>query len=400
MTDPSLGLLSRYRVLDTSSAMGALCGRLLRDLGADVIRVEPPCGDTLRREPPFASGHSDIEGSLRFAYLNAGKRGVTLDLEQPAGRALFLKLVQRSDVLLESGEPGRLDKLGLGYPVLAASKPGLILVSLSGFGQSGPYTHFQAPDIVTMAMGGLLYVSGDPSYPPCMPPETQSYYYGSLYAAYGVMLALWQREQTGVGAHIDASVQAAMAIHEHVAFTYSVENRLLRRAGSQHQHVAPANLFPCQDGYISIFAAQQQWKPLLEVWQDHPKDLEDPRWENMNERRKHADWINPLVDSFTSRFKKEELSEKLQERGIPGMAVNTTTDFLEDPHIQERGFFGEVTHPELGSFRQPGAPFSVNSERPSSGPAPLLGQHNHQIYCGELGLRQQELDVLIADGII
>ena len=396
----SASLLSAFRALDLSSAMGAFCGKLLRDFGIDVIKVEPPGGDPLRSEPPFAAGHADRERSLRFAYLNAGKRGITLDLSRPAGRALFLDLVERSDVVLESEEPGTLDKFDLGFDKLTKRQPKLILVSLSGFGRSGPYRDFLAPDIVTTAMGGLLYICGDPSLPPCMPPETQSYYYASIYAAYGVMLALWQREEKGIGVHIDASIQASLALHEHVAFTYSSEGRLMKRAGSQHQHVAPANLFPCKDGYISLFVTQRHWPIFLEMWKDHPPELDDPKLKLNLERRKNAHWINPLVESFTSRYAKDELSHLFQKHGIPALPVNTTSDFLCDPHIQDRGFFGTVKHPVLGSYQQPGAPFSIEGERPEPGPAPLLGQHNSDVYCDELGLDNQQLEILAAEGVI
>ncbi|MFQ5962116.1 MAG: CaiB/BaiF CoA transferase family protein, partial [Candidatus Methylomirabilales bacterium] len=384
METASPSLLSGYRVLDLSTAMGAFCGKLLCDFGMDVIKVEPPSGDSLRREPPFAGGHAHREGSLPFAYMNAGKRSITLDLTRPAGRALFLDLVQRSDVVLESHEPGILDQLDLRYDVLVDHQPKLILVSLSGFGQSGPYRDYLAPDIVTTAMGGLLYISGDPSLTPCMPPGCQSYNYGSLYAAYGVMLALWQREARGVGVYIDASVQASIAIHEHVAFTYSSEGRIMKRAGSQHQHVAPANLFPCKDGTIALFVTARHWPIFLEVWQDHPPELDEARWGSNAERRAHADRLNSLVSSFTSQFRKDELALLLQKRGLPALPVNTPGEFMSDPHIQDRGFFGPVTHPVLGSYQQPGAPFTVNGNRPTPAPAPMLGQHNSELYCGEL----------------
>lgn len=396
----SSALLSEYRALDLGSVMGAFCGKLLSDLGVDVIKVEPPSGDPLRREPPFASGHEDREGSLRFAYLNAGKRGVTLDLTRREGRDIFLELVGRSDVILECYEPGYMDSLGLGYGLLSKYQPKIILVSLTGFGQSGPYSNYQAPDIVTTAMGGLLYISGDPELPPCMPPETQSYYYGSLYATYGVMLALWHREVEGRGVHIDASIQASLALHEHVAFTYSLEGRSMKRAGSQHQHVAPANLFPCKDGYISIFVSEPHWSIFLEVWKEHPPELEEPRWRSNAERRAHADWLNPLVASFTSSFAKEELSLLLQEHGIPGLPVNRPDEFMRDPHIQDRGFFGPVTHPALGSYQQAGVPFTINGDRAKPAPAPTLGQHNSEVYCAELGLDRRDLDVLVADGVV
>jgi len=184
--------------------MGAFCGKLLRDLGMDVVKVEPPTGDATRAEPPFAKGHVDREGSLRFAYLNAGKRSITLNIAKPSGRNMLLDLVERADVVVEDFAPGHLASSGLDYETLIERKKNLVLVSVSGFGQDGPYAHYKTPDIVGNAMGGLLYISGDPTMTPCNPPETQSYYYASLFACYGVMLALWQRETHGIGAWIDA----------------------------------------------------------------------------------------------------------------------------------------------------------------------------------------------------
>ena len=393
-------LLPGYRVLDLSSSMGAFCGKLLSDLGMDVIKVEPPDGDATRREPPFAKGHAHREGSLRFAYLNAGKRSVTLDIAKESGRKLLLDLVARSDVVLEDFAPGYLAERKLGYDVLLERQKKLILVSLTGFGQDGPYAHFKTPDIVGNAMGGLLYISGDPQMTPCNPPETQSYYYASLFAAYGTMLALWQRETRGIGAWIDASIQASMALHEHVAFNYSAEGRVMKRAGSQHQHNAPANLFQCKNGWIALFVTQTHWPLLLKNWPDHDPALDDPKWINSNLRRQHADYINAQVTSFTSRFLKEDFAELMQKNGIPGLPVNSPSDFMKDPHIQARGFFGNVTHPVLGSFAQPGCPFMLDGQRAAPFPAPLLGQHNEEVFCGELGLSASEMATLTAEGVI
>jgi crotonobetainyl-CoA:carnitine CoA-transferase CaiB-like acyl-CoA transferase len=393
-------LLPGYRVLDLTSSMGAFCGKLLRDLGMDVIKVEPPSGDPTRAEPPFAHGHADREGSLRFAYLNAGKRGITLDITKDSGRKLLMDLVERSDIVLDSFEPGYLGAHNLGYEDLIERQKKLILVSLSGFGQDGPYAHFKTPDIVGTAMGGLLYISGDPKLTPCNPPETQSYYYASLFAAYGTMLALWQRETRGIGAYVDASIQASMALHEHVAFNYSAEGRVMKRAGSQHQHNAPANLFQCKNGWIALFVTQNHWPILLKVWENHPPELDDPKWINSNLRRAHADYINAQVTSYTSRFLKEDLAELLQKQGIPGLPVNSPSDFMKDPHIQARGFFSTVTHPVLGSFPQPGSPFIFDGKRAAPSPAPLMGQHNDEVFCGELGLDKKDLEVLAADGVI
>jgi len=380
--------------------MGAFCGKLLRDLGMDVIKVEPREGDATRREAPFAKGHTDREGSLRFAYLNAGKRSITVNIAAESGRKLLLALVACSDIVLEDFAPGYLSARNLGYEVLLERQNKLILVSLTGFGQDGPYAQFKTPDIVGNAMGGLLYISGDPQMTPCNPPETQSYYYASLFASYGVMLALWQREMRGIGAWIDASIQASMALHEHVAFNYSAEGRVMKRAGSQHQHNAPANLFQCKNGWIALFVTQNHWPILLKVWEDHDPALDDPKWINSNLRRQNADYINAQVTSFTSRFLKEDLAELMQKNGIPGLPVNSPSDFIKDPHIQAREFFGIVKHPVLGTFAQPGCPFMVDGKRDAPSPAPLLGQHNHEVFCGELGLSASELAALAAEGVI
>ena len=393
-------LLAGYRVLDLTSSIGALCGKLLGDFGMDVIKVEPPGGDAARSEPPFAKGHAHREGSLRFAYLNAGKRSVTLDITKASGKKLLLDLVARADIVVEDFAPGYLAEIGSGYDVLVENQSKLILVSVSGFGQDGPYANYKTTDLIGNAMGGLLYISGDPKMTPCNPPETQAFYYTSLFACYGVMLALWQRETRGIGAWIDASVQASMALHEHVAFNYSAEGRVMKRAGSQHQHNAPANLFQCKNGWISLFVTQTHWPLLLKVWPDHDPALDDPKWINSNLRRQHADYINAQVTTFTSQFLKEDLAELMQKNGIPGLPVNSPSDFMKDAHIQARGFFASVSHPVLGSFAQPGTPFMVDGRRAPPSSAPLLGQHNNDVWCGELGLSSNEVAVLAAEKII
>jgi crotonobetainyl-CoA:carnitine CoA-transferase CaiB-like acyl-CoA transferase len=398
--DNSATLLTGYRVLDLSSSMGSFCGKVLRDLGMEVIKIEPPGGDPGRLEPPFAKGHVHREGSLRFAYLNGGKKSLTLDIAKDDGRKIFLELVKKSDIVLETFAPGELAGWGLSYDQLLEKQSKLVLVSLTGFGQDGPYAHYKAPDIVGNAMGALLYISGDPQMTPCNPPETQAYYYASLMACYGAMLALWQREMRGIGAWIDGSVQASMGLHEHVAFNYAAEKRVMKRAGSQHQHNAPANLFQCKNGWIALFVTQTHWPWLLKVWDDHDPALDDPKWINSNLRRKEADYINAQVTSFTMRFTKEELAELMQKNGIPGLPVNSPSDFMKDPHIQARNFFSLVSHPVLGTFTAPGSFFTVDSKRGGPAPAPLLGQHNDEILRGELGLSAESLAALTAEKVI
>ncbi len=174
----------------------------------------------------------------------------------------------------------------------------------------------------------------------------------------------------------------------------------MKRAGSQHQHAAPANLFPCQDGYISLFVTQRHWPLLLEIWEDHPPELDDPGLNSNAARHAKAGRLNSLVASYTSKYKKDELAHILQKRGLPALPVNSPGDFMGDPQIQDRGFFGQVTHPVLGSFQQLGAPFMVDGARRTPSPAPLLGQHNTEIFSGELGLNEKETEALASQGII
>ena len=189
-----MSLLEGYTALDLADLRGQLCGKLLGDLGMEVIKVEPPDGDPVRRLGPFAGDAPHPEGSLRFAYLNAGKKSVALDVSEPPDREHFLRLVERADVLLESFDPGTLERLGLGAGTLRQRNPRLIVTSLTGFGQSGPYRDYRCTDMVGLAMGGLMYVSGDPSLAPVKAPETQAFYFASVYAAFGTLLALCRRE--------------------------------------------------------------------------------------------------------------------------------------------------------------------------------------------------------------
>ena len=255
-TNNATRLLPGFRVLDLTSSMGAFCGKLLRDLGMDVIEVEPPGGYPTRSEPPFAKGHAHPEGSLRFAYLNAGKRSITLDITKDSGRGLLLDSVERADIVLESFEPGYLSAHDLGYEVLLERRPeadpgfphrlwsrrALRSLQDAGYRRHGDgwialHQRRSEADTVQSAGNAILLL--------CQ----------SL-AAYGTMLALWQRETRGIGAYVDASIQASMALHEHVAFNYSAEGRVMKRAGSQHQHNAPANLFQCKNGWIALFVTR------------------------------------------------------------------------------------------------------------------------------------------------
>jgi crotonobetainyl-CoA:carnitine CoA-transferase CaiB-like acyl-CoA transferase len=393
-------LLEGCLALDLTDLRGQFCGKLLHDLGMEVIKIEPPQGDPVRRLGPFARDEPSLEGSLRFAYLNAGKKSLTLDLGSSQGRELLLRLAEQADVLLESFAPGELERLGLGRAALQARNPGLVVASISGFGQDGPYRDYQCPDIVGFAMGGLMYISGEATLPPVQAPETQSFTYASVYAATGVLLALWQRDQDQVGRSVDVAVQEAIASQEQMIRTFGHGGRSITRHGSQHEYVAPATVFPTKDGYVYLFVSQAHWKLLLQLWPDHPKELDEPSWEPNHARRAQADWINACMSTYTLQFTKDEFARFMQKNGIPCLPVNTPAEFAETEQVKFRQLFGTSEHPVLGTYQQVGFPVLINGEREPVSPPPLLGQHTRELLMTRLGLSAGAIELLFSQNII
>ncbi|MDE0343364.1 MAG: CoA transferase [Deltaproteobacteria bacterium] len=360
-------LLEGYRALDLTDRKGQMCGRFLADLGVEVIKIEPPGGDPARRLPPFAG-----DTSLVFAHLNANKRTLELDLETAEGRERLRALAAGTDILIESGAPGWMAGMDLGYDRLSEINPGLIMASITGFGQWGPHSGFAGNDLVVFAMCGLMSISGDPDGAPCAPPETQAYYFGSLIAALGIVAALHRRERTGAGDWIDVSMQEALATQEHMVRLYANEGEVHHRAGSQHQHVAPARIFPCSDGHVYIYVSRQHWQRFLDIWPGHPEDFDAPEYLNNLYRRARADTINPAVSEFTRRHSMEDLTRLLQSNRIPCLPVNRPLGFLRDPHVEGRRFVQEVPYPDGKSLIQPALPCLFSGARPrvaAPGPA-------------------------------
>ncbi|HYA28325.1 MAG TPA: CoA transferase [Acidobacteriota bacterium] len=368
----SVAFLKGYRALDLTGLSGQLAGRILVDLGMEVIKIEPPGGDPVRNLAPFINGANGAKLSTTFAHLNAGKASKVLDLDKEADRATFVKLVQTADVVLESFRPGELDAKGLGYKDLAAINPELVMGSITGFGQTGPKKNLLCNDLVALAESGFLFISGDPDLAPCRPPETQAYYFASLFATAGVLAALYRREHTGQGDHVDSSMQETLGTHEHIVRLWANEKQILKRAGSQHGSVAPAKIFPCRDGFVYLYVTRQHWKLFLSVWKDHPQVFDAPDWLNNVYRRAHADELNPAVESFLGQFTMAEITELLQAKGIPCVPVNTPMGFANDEHVLGRGFMAPVEHAGFGSTKQPAVPFVIDGERPAVGGVPLL----------------------------
>lgn len=364
--------LKGFRALDLTDLSGQLCGRLLADLGMEVIKIEPPSGDPVRNLAPFVKSADGKLLSTTFAHLNAGKASKVLDLETDPGRAALRQLVETADVVIESFQPGELDAKGLGYKDLAAINPGIVMASISAFGQTGPKKNYACNDLVALAESGFLYISGDPSLAPCKPPETQAYYFASLFATAGLLAALYRRERTGQGDHIDASMQETLATQEHIIRLWANEKQVLKRAGSQHGSVAPAKIFQCRDGFVYLYVTRQHWKLFLSVWKDHAAVFDAPDWLNNVYRRAHADELNPAVEAFIGKFTMAEITDLLQAKGIPCVPVNTPMGFANDEHVRGRGFMAPVEHAGFGSTRQPAMPFVIDGARPAVGSVPPL----------------------------
>ena len=396
-------LLKGIRILDLSDEKASFCSKLLADMGAYVIKIERPGGDSSRNIGPFLGNAPHPERSLFFFHNNTNKMGITLNLEHWEGRKIFCRLVEKADVVVESFSPGTLKELGLGFEVLSQTNPKLILVSVTGFGQNGPRSKYRSCDIVASAFGGQMYVSGSPSTPPLKPFGEQPTYTACLFAAIGVLLAFKKRAQSGKGEHIDISIQeAVVSTLEHVWVRYFYENVIPHRQGSYHWN----NNFcivSCKDGHILI-SLLQQWETLVE-WMSSEgmaEDLIDDRWKEEECRQRHMDHVIEVIQRWAKNHTAQELFEQGQLMRFPWAPVCSIKDVLESPQLESRGFFVEVGHPEIGKFVQySGAPYKFN--RCSLGRwkrAPQIGEDNIQIYQEELGLSNEELNRLSSINVI
>jgi crotonobetainyl-CoA:carnitine CoA-transferase CaiB-like acyl-CoA transferase len=321
------GALSGYRVLDLTDNKGMLCPRLLADMGADVTRIE--------------------KSGSRFYWENLGKRALALDIERKPEK--FKRLVKTADVLVESFAPRYLELLGLGYPELNRINPRLVMASITNFGQSGPYRDYKSCDIVASALGGQMYVSGSPSSPPLKPFGNQSYYLASLFATISVLLALWQRHNSGRGQHIDISLHECVASAlDHVLVRYFYQGVVAKRRGSLHWNGA-FRVFPCKDGYI-LLSLFYQWETLLE-WlasEGMAEDLSDKKWLDRDYRLGHLDHVIEVLARWTKNHSVAELVEKGQLMRFPWAEVSSISGLLSSPQLEARNFWVEMEHPETG----------------------------------------------------
>ncbi len=413
--------LAGLRILDLTDLKGAMCAKLFGDMGADVIKIEPPEGDATRRIGPFlddkphrrgnvpSTRHETLdtsplsERSLLFWFYNTSKRGITLDLNQPAGQELARQLAAKADVLVESAAPGTLARLGLGYDELKQLNPNLVLTSITPFGQTGPYRAYRSSDMVAEALGGMIWTNGFPAEPPLHAMGLQAYHSASFFAAIGTLLALLTRDSLGEGQWVDVSMQEAVAgAVEHVAPFYHQGLGIESRRGSLHwsRYFRVAR---CRDGYV-MHCSLGDWTSLVEWVKGDKKaqDLEDARWEDLIYRKDHAEHLFDILDDWAKDYSVAELMEGAQLRRIPYAMVRPPEALVDDPQLNDRGFFSAIEHPELGrTVQYPGGPihFTVTPWRIARRP-PLLGEHNSEVYGNELGLGADRLSALKRAGVI
>ena len=392
--------LEHIRVLDLTMERGLYAGKQLADLGADVIKVEPLSGCQARYIGPFKNDIPDIESSLYFINFNTNKRSITLNLRSREGQEIFKKLVVKSDVIIDDFQPGTMEIYGLGYTTLRGLNKGIIVASITGFGRKGPYCQFKAPDIVSFAMGGSMFVSGTPSKPPVVAPAEQAYQSASRISCFGILVALYNRLIRGTGQLVEVSAQEVVAAQEQEPIIrYGLNAEIMRRYGSQHI-TAPARTYHCKDGYVYLIAMfLEHWKALLELL-GNPETLLDEAWESITFRRINSDIIDPIVSEFTGKYTKEQVTQMCQERRIPCTPVYSPEEFANDAHIQERELVVQVNHPKIGQHGYILSRALTESPCQIRRHAPVLGQHNYDVYCQEFGYSVKELERFKSDGVI
>ena len=377
--DPSEspGALQGLRVLDFTGRMGGYCGLLLANLGAQVILIEPPVGDSLRRQGPFKQDVPHREGSLSFVAYHTNKLGIVLDWQSADKRQMLRDLISSADVMIEDESGRYLADSGFGFDALSAVNPALVLTSITGFGLTGPYRDFKAPNIVAFAMGGLMNVCGHPGRPPLVGPCDVAYHLASVHAAFGILIALYNRRGTGRGEHVEVSLQDVLVADPFLRLItrYSATSEILERTGHS-QATTVAETYKCKDGYTRIFCNQpDHWRRLVD-WLGNPPELMDPKLENVQNRFPLRPILDGIIEARTMNYDTSGLFEEFQSKRLAASPVNSPSAFLEDEQTKHREYVAEVNHPYLGSHRFPGDPyrFSESPWRVRWG-APQLGEH-------------------------
>ena len=401
--DPSLledrPLLDGVRVLDFTRVLaGPYATMVLADLGAEVIKVElPGSGDESRNFGPFVAGVSAY-----YASVNRGKKSVTIDLRSPRGARLALDLVERSDILVENFRPGSMDRFGLDYDRVSARNPGLVYASISGFGQSGPYSHRPAYDVIVQAMSGLASITGLPGQPPVRVGSSTADLSAALFACVGLLAALGRARETGRGRHLDLSMlDCQVALLENAIARYDVTGQVPGPLGSRHPAITPFQFFAAADGWVVVAAGNDRLFDRLCQVLERPELADDARFsDNAARTENHGDLESELAASFAAGSVAEWL-DRLEKAGVPCGPVNDVADLVGDPHVRSRGLIRRQPC-EGQSVAVPVSPLRSAGETPEIDPrpAPALGEHTESVLREHLGLDAEALDSLRRDGVI
>jgi formyl-CoA transferase len=395
--------LAGVKVLDlTQFEAGTSCTEMLAWLGADVIKVEPPKtgeqGRWLVTEKPGVDSHY-------FMLLNANKRSITLNLKSERGKEIFLDLVNKVDVLSENYSLGTLEGLGLGYDRLRQLNPKLIYLTIKGFGTYGPYSRYKSFDMIAQAAGGAMSLTGFPGSPPLKPGPTIGDTGTGIHAACGVLAAYIQRQRTGKGQKVEVAMQEAVFNFVRVPMMEThITHQPAPRRGNRIGGGAVGDIFKCAPGgpndYVYMLCTTpEMWRAMCETI-GHPEVLEDPRFKDRKEREKYIEELTGIIEEWTGRHSKHEVMKLMGEAEVPCGAVLDSVELLSDPHMKERGMVVTVDHPVRGKFTMPGCPVRLEDSPAEVTSAPLLGQHNLEVYGEMLGLNGAALEELKQQGVI
>ena len=408
--------LDPYRVLDLTDEQGYMCGKILAGLGADVIKIEPPGGDGGRNIGPFYGDVPHPERSLFWLAFNVNKRSITLNLEKRDGREIFNRLVEKADFVIESFRPGYLDELGIGYSALSQIAPRVVMTSITPFGQTGPHKDFQGSDIVCWGSSGYMWLCGESDRPPLRITIPQASLHGGSEGAMGSLVAFWHRQRTGEGQHVDVSIQESIMWECLSALsTWDLNKAILSREGA-YRIFGPYRIryvYPCKDGYVIFMLlgghigargqrALVEWMAREGMADDYLRGFDWDTFDASTYNDATARKLEPLFENFFMTKTKEELFEGARKMQYLLAPMNTVKDMMENPHFKARDFWTEVDYPELGThLTHPGAPFKSNEASwRMDRRAPLMGEHNEEIYEGELGFSEETLMTLKGSGVI
>ncbi|MBN1256044.1 MAG: CoA transferase [Deltaproteobacteria bacterium] len=408
-------MLTDFRVLDLTDEKGFLCGKIMGDLGADVIKVEQPTGDPARRIGPFFHDTADPEKSLHWYAFNSSKRGITVNLEDPEGQDLFKRLSDTTDIIIESFHPGYMEKLGLSYAALSTHNPKLIMTSITPFGQTGPYKDRKASDIAILAMSGLMSITGDPDRPPIRMGLDQTYGLGGAHAVVGTLLALRHRHISGEGQYVDVSMyEAAVRANYWEPARWEFLKTLIKRSGNRFPRVAAKGLqlWRCKDGYVTWLltggVTGAKMMDALITWMNESGQagiLQEIDWNALHlsevSQEELGSWEG-IIEKFFLQFTMDQLEVEAVKRGIPMARVNRIDHVVKDAQLEARTYWETLPVPGTKeTIGYPAFPFisSENSPRVKNR-APLIGEHNEEVYGKELGLSKKEISSLKERGVI